>query len=138
MTDDVLLAAGFLHLGFQATVTVLVYPAFAGVPQVDWQAFHTAHSRRIAPLVAVVYGLVLVAGVMVLVDGLTAWRVVGMAGHGLALVTTAVVAAPAHGRLAGARHDAVLARLLAADRVRLAGATVAAAAAVGSFLWPVG
>lgn len=138
VTDDVLLAAGFLHLGFQATVTVLVYPNFRMVDEVDWQAFHATHSRRITPVVALVYGLVLVAGVMVLVDGLTAWRVVGMAGHGVALLVTALVAAPAHGRLADGRDDVVLARLLAADRVRLAGATVAAGAAVAALVWPAG
>jgi hypothetical protein len=134
VVDEVLLAAGFLHLGFQATVTVLVYPNFRTVDEVDWQAFHGTHSRRITPVVAVVYGLVLGAGVMVLLDGLTAWRVVSLGGHGLALLTTALVAAPAHGRLAAGRDERVLARLLVADRVRLAGAVVAAGAAVGAVL----
>lgn len=132
MTDSVLLAAAFLHLGFQATVTALVYPNFALVTDADWPAFHAAHSRRITPVVAVVYGLVVVAGVMAVVDGTTTWRVVGLTGHGIALLTTALVAAPAHGRLGSGRAPDVLARLVAADRVRLAGATVAAVAAVGT------
>ncbi len=132
MTDSVLLAAAFLHLGFQATVTALVYPNFALVTDADWPAFHAAHSRRITPIVAVVYGLVVVAGVMAVVDGITTWRVIGLTGHGIALLTTALVAAPAHGRLGGGRTPEVLARLVAADRVRLAGATVAAVAAVGT------
>ena len=134
MIDTVVVAAGFLHLGFQATVTALVYPNFAGIEEADWTAFHATHSRRITPVVVVVYGLVVVAGVMVVVDGLTAWRVIGMAGHGLALLTTALVAAPAHMRLGDGRDDAVLARLLAADRVRLAGASLAAAASVAAAL----
>lgn len=134
MTDSVLLAAAFLHLGFQATVTALVYPNFALVDDADWQAFHAAHSRRITPLVAVVYGLVVVAGVMAVVDGMTTGRVVGLAGHGIALLTTALVAAPAHGRLGSGRDPEVLARLVAADQVRLAGATVAAVAAVGAIM----
>lgn len=132
MTDSVLLAAAFLHLGFQATVTALVYPNFALIGDADWPAFHATHSRRITPVVALVYGLVVVAGVMAVVDGMTAWRVVGLTGHGIALLTTAAVAAPAHGRLGGGRDPDVLARLVAADRVRLVGATVAAAAAIGT------
>lgn len=134
MTDSVLVAAAFLHLGFQVVVTVLVYPTLALVGDAGWPAFHAAHSRRIAPVVAVVYGLVVVAGVIAVVDGMTTWRVVGLAGHAIALLTTAVVAAPAHGRLGGGREPEVLARLVAADRIRLAGATIAAVAAVTAIL----
>ncbi len=132
MTDVLLLAAGFLHLGFQATVTALVYPTLTSVDDADWSVWHAAHSRRITPIVVVVYGLAVVAGVMVVADGPTSWGVVSIAGHGVALVATALVAAPAHVRLGDGRDDAVLARLLAADRLRLAGAVVAAVAAVAA------
>jgi len=131
-----LVAAGFLHLGFQATVTALVYPNLASVDEADWGAYHATHSRRITPIVVLVYGLVVLAGVMAVVDGLTAWGVVSLSGHGLALATTALVAAPAHAMLGRGRGDAVLARLLAADRVRFAAATVAAVAAVAA-AWPI-
>lgn len=134
MTDMVLVAAGFLHLGFQATVTALVYPAFTDVDDADWSVWHAAHSRRITPIVVGVYGLVVVAVVMVVVTGPALWSVVSIGGHGLALATTAAVAAPAHVRLGNGRDDAVLARLLAADRVRLVGAVVAAVAAVAAVL----
>lgn len=134
--DVALVAAGFLHLGFQATVSALVYPNFADVDEADWGIFHATHSRRITPIVVVVYGLVVLAGVMAVVDGLTAWGVVSLSGHGVALATTALVAAPAHALLGRGRDDAVLTRLLAADRVRLAAAVVAAVAAVGA-AWPI-
>ncbi|MBU2073196.1 MAG: hypothetical protein KJ938_02045, partial [Actinobacteria bacterium] len=55
-------------------------------------------------------------------------------GAGLALGTTAAVAAPLHGRLGAARlgerrRRVLLARLLRADRWRTAGALVSAGAA---------
>jgi hypothetical protein len=46
------------------------------------------------------------------------------------MLTTAAVAAPAHGRLSRGRGDQDLGRLMAADRVRLAAALVALVAAV--------
>jgi len=56
-----LLAATGVHAGFQAAVTLLAYPALADVPPADFPAAHDAHSRRITPLVAVVYAAALVA-----------------------------------------------------------------------------
>src|SRR3712207_7268377 len=37
------------HLGFQATVTAVVYPALARTPAPQWAAAHRAHSRAITP-----------------------------------------------------------------------------------------
>jgi hypothetical protein len=128
--------ASALHAGFQLTVTVLVYPVLGARDAEEWRAAHDRHSRGIAPLVGVVYLLLLVTGGLLVADGPDAvgWLAVGLTGG--ALATTAVVAAPIHGRL-DSRDDALVARLLVADRWRCllavlgAGAAVAAVAAGG-------
>lgn len=115
-----LLAAAGVHAGFQLVVTVLVYPALADVPAERWATSHAAHSRRIAPLVGVVYvALVGAAGWALLADP-RPWVVVAAALAAVTVALTAAVAAPLHGRL-GAGHDPVhLGRLIAVDRVRTA------------------
>lgn len=123
-------ATAALHLGFQATVTFLVYPAFASVAADDWMAFHAAHSRRITPLVAVVYLALGVAAVAVLVTDPSAADCVAVGASGVAVVLTAAVAAPAHGRLAAHREPVALTRLIAADRAPFVAALVAVLAAV--------
>ncbi len=130
-----LVAATWLHLGFQLVVTLLVYPGFDDVRRDDWPAVHVSHTRRIGPIVALVYGALLVAGGVVLAVGPSPGQVVAVAAIGVAMATTAVVAGPAHGRLSPDRPPGLLARLVAADRVRLVAAAVAAVAAlVGSGL----
>ncbi|MCH1865800.1 hypothetical protein [Nocardioides sp. CFH 31398] len=125
------LAATGLHAGFQLTVTLVVYPAFRRVPAAAWTDFHAGHSRGIAPLVGVLYGGLLVTGVGVLVAGpLDVALLVALAGVGVALATTALVAAPTHGRLGGGPDPALLRRLLAADVVRTLGALVGLAGAL--------
>ena len=126
-------AATALHAGFQLVVTVLVYPAFAEVPVEEWTRHHTAHSRRITPLVVGVYAAVVAACGWVLVAG--GWQpstAVAVAASALAMLTTAAVAAPAHGRLGAGRAERDLTVLVRADRVRLAASLVAAAAAFGA------
>lgn len=128
--------ASLLHLGFQVTVTLLVYPALVRLgrehPE-NWSTAHARHSRGIAPLVAVVYGVLLASGVWVLTGHISAWEAVAGAGAVGAAVTTAVGAAPTHGRLA-TPDPALLQRLLTLDRVRLAWAAVGAVAAVLALL----
>lgn len=119
-----LLAAAALHLGFQLVVTAVAYPALAATPPPEFPAAHDAHSRRITPVVALVYGSLLATWVWVAatVDP-TPWLWTALAGSVLTGATTAVVAAPTHARLGreGPR-PILLARLLRADAVRLAGA----------------
>jgi len=126
--DDALLAATALHAGFQAVVTVVVYPALRDLPEDAWAAGHAAHSRRISVLVVPVYALVVLACGWLLYDAAaTSWGgVIAVGGNALALATTAFVAAPTHGRLGrqGPRPE-LLARLLLADRVRLLAVLVA-------------
>jgi hypothetical protein len=128
-TDVLLVAATALHAGFQLVVTGLVYPAFAEVPEEEWAAHHGRHTRRITWLVVPVYGAAVAAGCAVLLAGPSGWQLVSVGATALAVLTTALVAGPAHGRLAAGRDPAVLRRLLRADRVRCAAALVAAVGA---------
>lgn len=129
-----LLAATAAHLGFQATVTVLVYPALARLPQTGWTAGHRAHSRAITPVVAVVYGTLLLTGGWALWSGPDAWTWVALAATATAMAVTALAAAPAHGRLAAGHDPERIRRLLRTDRLRTAAAAVALIAAVAA-LW---
>jgi hypothetical protein len=122
------LVAAATHLGFQATVTVVVYPALARVRPAHWREQHDRHTRTITPLVAGVYALLLGTAVWLLVVRHGSWEVAAVAPGALAVLLTAVLAGPMHGRLSR-RDDAVLARLLAVDRVRLALAVLAVVAA---------
>ena len=135
-SSSALLAVSALHAGFQLVVTAVVYPALADVPEQRWQEAHAAHSRRITWVVAPVYAAV---------AGGCAWSLrswplpravaVGLVGNAVAAGTTALVAAPTHGRLGrdGKRPELVR-RLLRADRVRTAGALVALAASTRAVL----
>ena len=128
--DLALLAATAVHLGFQATVTAVVYPALARVRPAQWADAHHAHTRAITPVVVVVYGALVVTGGWALLSGPGAPTLVALAAVAAALLVTAFAAAPAHGRL-GAGHDAGrIDRLLCADRVRAGAAAVAFAAAL--------
>lgn len=131
-TSFALVAAA--HAGFQVTVTALVYPALAVVPPERWTAAHAAHSRRIAPIVVVVYGALVLAGAWYATDeaGLLGWLAILFST--LTLVVTAAAAAPLHGRLTAddPRLVARLKSLLRIDQVRCATAVVGAVAAVAA------
>jgi hypothetical protein len=78
--ETALVAAGGLHLGFQAVVTIVVYPSLAATRPGDWDVVHAAHSRRITSVVAPLYAVVAAACLWVLVDGpLTTWTLLAMA-----------------------------------------------------------
>lgn len=130
--EVVLALVASAHLGFQATVTVLVYPALAGLAdEPTWARAHTSHSRRITPLVAVLYPALVLSGAWLVVDGPGAAGWTALVGVTVAIGATAVSAAPTHGRLGReGPAPALVRRLLLADRVRLAGAVVAALGAV--------
>jgi hypothetical protein len=128
-----LLAAVALHAGFQLTVTVIVYPALASTPDHAWAEAHARHSRRIAPLVALVYGAAVVACALAAAADPSQGTWVALAGTAVAILVTATMAAPLHGRL-DRRDAALLARLLAADRVRCVSACLALVGALGAVL----
>ena len=136
-----LLVAAAVHLGFQATVTSLVYPALVArgrCGDVSWSQVHGEHSARITPVVVVVYGALLVPVVV------TSWQLVSggpdpgasvaVLGAGLTFAATALVAAPAHGRLGRGWSEGAARRLLRADVVRLVGAVTCLAGAVAGAL----
>ncbi|RYJ05162.1 MAG: hypothetical protein EON52_13015 [Actinomycetales bacterium] len=128
---EALLAVTAVHLGFQLTVTAVVYPALAEVGDDDWSSAHEAHSRRIVRLVVPLYAALLGTCVWTLLDrSPSTGTVVAVVATSVALVTTGLVAAPAHGRLGRLRTAAVVQRLLAADRVRTAAAAVSAVGAL--------
>lgn len=130
-SGEALLAASCLHAGFQAVVSAVVYPALASTPPDVWTAAHEAHSRRIALVVGPLYVAVAAACLWTLLDHPSAIALIAVGGNAVAGLTTAFVAAPTHGRLGVSGPTApLLRRLLVADRVRTAGALVAAGAAV--------
>lgn len=122
-----------LHAGFQLVVTFVVYPAFTGVRDEDWTTHHANHTRRVLPVVAVVYGVLAASCLWVLVTGpagIATWTAL-MACAGAALAT-ATVAAPAHGRMTDVRRPRDVRLLVIGDRFRLAAALVALVAAVSA------
>lgn len=124
------------HAGFQVTVTAMVYPRLAATPVSEWESVHRDHSRRIAPLVVLLYGGLVVTGAWAAYGGRggAALWVALAAGAGTMLVT-AVRAAPLHGRLGRAGPDpTLLAALLRADRWRAVLAVVALAAVTAAVL----
>jgi hypothetical protein len=126
-----LLVASALHLGFQLTVTMVVYPALARVDDAGWKLAHTRHSRGITPLVVLTYGALMLSGAWALFTLFTvptgrsgAWVLVSVTGALIAGLTTASAAAPLHRRLAHGRDEALVDRLVRADRLRALGAVV--------------
>lgn len=142
LTLVALAVASALHLGFQLTVTMVVYPALARVDDAGWSVAHGRHSTAITPMVVLVYGALAVCGswaVVVVLGGTgeegwggwtLAWVWVSIAGALLAMLTTAFVEAPLHGRLGRGRDQVLVERLLRGDRVRTVGAVVSWVAAV--------
>ena len=124
-----LLAAAAVHLGFQLTVSLVVYPALADEPEDRWQRAHDAHSRRITPVVIVVYGLLVGACAWAILAGPDRWTLIAVVAAAVAGLLTALGAAPAHGRLGRGWSRELLDRLLWIDRGRTAAAVVCAVAA---------
>ena len=124
------LAVAAAHLGFQATVTALVYPALARVPAAGWAQAHRLHSRAITPLVVVIYGSLLLAGGWAWWSGPSRSTVVALTATAVAMAVTAIAAAPTHGRLGNGYDADRIRRLLRVDRLRAAAAAVAFVAAV--------
>lgn len=123
-----LLVVAAVHAGFQLTVDLVVYPALAEVDPERWAAAHQAHSRRITPLVALIYPALLVLVAWTLLERPTdvgAW--VAATGAAVAVAATAFSAAPTHGRLSSSSVEdrpELLRTLVRADRVRTLGALV--------------
>jgi hypothetical protein len=127
-----LVAAG--HLGFQLTVSLVVYPALGDVADEAWPAAHARHARRIAPLVGALYvPLVVALAWTAVTEPQAAGTWLALVGGALSVLTTAAIAAPLHGRLAavpaGERTE-LLGDLGRVDLIRTAGAVVCLLGAV--------
>ncbi len=130
-----LLVSAALHAGFQLTVTALAYPALARVAPARWPAAHQAHSRAIAPVVALLYlALVATCGWSLVAAGPDLWMVLTVAAAGSALLLTALWAGPLHSRLGRCHDPQVLQRLLLVDRCRTVAALACLAAALAAVL----
>ena len=127
------LAAAAAHAGFQATVTLVVYPTLSHVRAAHWRQAHDRHSQAIVPLVAVAYLALAATGAWWLAADWSALAVVAVVLAALSMAVTAVVAAPLHRRLVQ-RDDAALDRLLGVDRRRTVLASAAAVVAVAGVL----
>ncbi len=125
-----LLVATSVHLGFQLTITVVAYPGLLATADAEWSAAHAAHGRRIVPLVAVIYGALILTAVAALAADPSPAVVVAALACAVAATSTAAVAAPTHGRLGHGRTDALVRRLQVADVVRTTAAAIAVVAAV--------
>jgi hypothetical protein len=125
-----LVAVTAVHAGFQLTVSAVVYPALASVPDGQWSEVHAAHSRRITRVVGLVYLPLLAVLGGALRAHPTRSTVLTATTSLAALGLTAAVAGPLHRRLAVGRDPALVRRLLRADLGRTAFALVALAGAV--------
>lgn len=129
---QLLAAAGML--GVIWTMQLVHYPLMAMVPAEAFVAYERAHTRRISwvvgPLMAVEGAAALVFLVRVPdgVPGLLPWA--GAAAVGVALVTTAFVSAPLHGRLSSGLDQEMVARLVSTNWIRTAAWTAHAGIAL--------
>jgi len=130
VTPDLAFAvASAVHVGFQLTVTAVVYPALATRRADEWPRAHDRHRRTIAPVVLLVYGALLATGGWLIASGPGGLELVAVGVTALAFSTTAFGAAPIHGRLTQ-RDTTLVRRLFVVDRVRCAFAVAAGVLAV--------
>jgi Domain of unknown function (DUF1772) len=127
------LVAASIHVGFVATITMLVYPALVRVRAAHWRQSHDRHRRSIVPMVAAVYVAVAGAGAWWLAVDWSTLAAIAVALAVLSMAVTAVLAAPLHRRLVR-RDDRLLDRLVRVDRIRTVLATAAVAVAVAGVL----
>ena len=125
------LAAAAAHAGFQATVTLVVYPTLSHVRAAHWRQWHDRENQAVRPLVAAAYLALAGTGAWWLATDWSALAVVAVVLAALSMGVTAVLAAPLHRRLVR-RDDAAWARLVGVDKARTllafgaAGVTIAA------------
>jgi hypothetical protein len=136
MTDvaaTAFLAAASAHAGFQATVTLVVYPTLSHVRSAHWRQAHDRHTRDILPLVAVAYLALVATGAWWLAEDWSALAVIAVVLALLAMALTAALAAPLHRRLVK-RDDATVARLLLVDKWRAGFALAAVAVTIAAIV----
>lgn len=130
--EQAMLLATGAHLGFQAVVTLVVYPALCDPAPADWAPRHAAHIQRIIIVVVPMYAsLALALGWALATACCSTPLIVATTATLVVWATTALAAAPTHHRLTvDGPTPRLLRRLRRADAVRLAGAAIACAAAL--------
>ncbi len=130
--EQFLLVATGVHLGFQAVVTIVVYPGLLNLAPGDWERGHASHTRRMIIVVIPVYAAVAVSlGWSIATDCCSPALFVTTGAILIVWATTAFVAAPLHHRLSVNGPTRKLTRdLRRADALRLIGAAVACGAAL--------
>ena len=127
------LAAASANAGFQATVTLVVYPTLSHVRSAHWRQAHDRHRRSIVPMVAVTYVAVAGSGAWWLAVDWSTLALVAVVLALLSMTVTFVLAAPLHRKLVR-RDDGMIDRLIRVDRMRTVFAVAAVAAAVAAVL----
>lgn len=130
--EQFLLLATGIHLGFQAVVTIVVYPGLVNLAPEDWDRGHAAHTHRMVIVVIPVYAALAVALGWALATVCCSPALFVTTGALLMVgLTTALIAAPIHHRLSiGGPTQKLLRDLRRADTFRLVGAAVACGAAL--------
>jgi len=130
--EQFLLLATGVHLGFQAVVTIVVYPGLVNLAPDDWERGHAAHTHRMVIVVIPVYAVLFIAlGWALATVGFSAALIVTTGAILFVGITTALVAAPIHRRLSvGGPNQKLIRNLRRADTFRLIGAAVACSAAL--------
>ena len=105
------LASASAHAGFQATVTLVVYPTLSHVRAAHWRQAHDRHTKQVRPLVAVLYLALAATSVWWLAVDWSRLAVLAVVLVALPVAVTAVLAAPLHRRLVR-RDEEALTRLL--------------------------
>lgn len=130
--EQFLLLATGVHLGFQAVVTIVVYPGLLSLTPDDWARGHATHTRRMLIVVIPVYAVLALALGWALATTCCSPALFITTGATLIVwATTAFVAAPIHHLLGvDGPTPRLINRLRRADYIRLIGAAVACGAAV--------
>ena len=130
--EQFLLLATGVHLGFQAVVTIVVYPGLLNLASDDWARGHAAHTQRMIIVVIPVYaGLMLALGWALAAACCSLALLVTTGAILIVWVITAFAAAPIHHLLSVDGPTPKLIRhLRRADTLRLIGAAVACGAAL--------
>jgi hypothetical protein len=116
--------AASAYAGFQWLVHLVVYRSYNLVPSTAFPAFEQAHMRRITPLAAVLFGMLLVATVALFAADRRAAGVAATLLFAALLGLTLFGAAPTHRRLVHGYDEQLLRRLLRIDAVRTVVATL--------------
>ncbi|UJW32007.1 hypothetical protein L3Q67_43805 [Saccharothrix sp. AJ9571] len=118
------LAVAMFNVGVIWLTQRVVYPVWALVGADDWRAYHNAHKRRLPDTVFVPHGLGIVGSALLVVwppDRVAAWTVwLALALPITMAAATAAYWAPLQVRLSTRLDRALLRRLLATHRLRVA------------------